>query len=292
MPRGGGWMKTKSALYPPGTAWEGEIDMDIKIVFSDIDGTILNKHHQPTPRTVETIQRLCQEGRPFVLVSARMPRGVYTVQRQLGITQPIVAYSGGLILDEKGDTLLSRGFCPAKALEIKGYVDHKGTCCSVYSGDQWYVDDQSDPWIQQEITITKVTPIEGNMKDLLDGTSVVHKLLLMGQPQRIETLEQELKQRFEGLRIYRSKSTYLEIMDESASKSEAVKELCRLKGIPIEQSVSFGDHFNDIDMLAATGMGFAMANAPRQVREMANHVAKSNEEDGVARAICGLMGWQ
>lgn len=266
--------------------------MDIKIVFSDIDGTILNKHHQPTPKTVETVQRLCQEGRPFVLVSARMPRGVYTVQRQLGITEPIVAYSGGLILDEKGETLLSRGFSPSKAMEIKEYVDHNGTCCSVYSGDQWYVDDISDPWVIQEIQITKVTPVEENRKGLLDDASIVHKLLLMDEPQRIEALEQQLKQRFEGLRIYRSKSTYLEIMDESASKSEAVKKLCRLKGIPIEQSVSFGDHFNDIDMLTATGMGFAMANAPSQVREAANHVARSNEEDGVARAICGLLGWQ
>lgn len=266
--------------------------MKIKIVFSDIDGTILNKRHQPSPKTVETIQRLCRQGRPFVLVSARMPRGIYTVQRQLGITQPIVAYSGGLILDEKGEPLLSLGFCPSKALLIKSYVDTQGACCSVYTGDQWLVDDQSDPWIRQEMHITQVTPEEGRMDDLLKGVQVVHKLLLMDEAPRIEALEQDLKRRFEGLRIYRSKATYLEVMDESASKSGAVKELCRIKGIPVEQSVSFGDHFNDMDMLAATGMGFAMANAPKQVREAASHVAKSNEEDGVARAICALMGWQ
>lgn len=226
-----------------------------------------------------------------MLVSARMPQGVYTVQHQLGIVQPIVAYSGGLILDEKGHTLLNLGICPSKALRIKAYLDSQGTCCSVYSGDRWLVDDMENPWVQEEMRITKVAPEQGRIEQLLQGAEAVHKLLIMDEPHRIEMLERELKQRFEGLRVYRSKATYLEVMDEAASKSRAVEELCRIKRIPVEQSVSFGDHFNDMDMLAATGMGFAMANAPRPVREAASHVARSNEEEGVARAICGLLGW-
>ena len=68
-----------------------------QVIFSDIDGTLLNSRHQVTSDTRLEILSLEQKGIPFVLVSARMPDGIMTIQNQIGNHAPIICYSGALI---------------------------------------------------------------------------------------------------------------------------------------------------------------------------------------------------
>ncbi|GAY75313.1 hydrolase [Sporolactobacillus inulinus] len=73
--------------------------MAIHLIFSDIDGTLINSHHELTERTIRAVQGCTSRGIPFVLVSARMPSGISPLQRQLGLSCPIICYSGALIVD-------------------------------------------------------------------------------------------------------------------------------------------------------------------------------------------------
>ena len=75
--------------------------MTYKCVFSDIDGTLLNSKHQISEKTKKKVQQLAIQNIPFVLVSARMPKGMHYFLDELQIKAPMVSYSGGLILDEK-----------------------------------------------------------------------------------------------------------------------------------------------------------------------------------------------
>lgn len=79
-----------------------------KIVFSDIDGTLLTSENKIGENTNKKIKELEYLGIPFVLVSARMPEGIYLVQKALNIKSPIVCYSGGLIIDEENKIIDSR----------------------------------------------------------------------------------------------------------------------------------------------------------------------------------------
>ena len=72
---------------------------EYKIIFSDIDGTLLNNENQVPEETIEELRRLDSQGVPFVLVSARMPKGMRPIREELGIHAPMVCYSGGLVLD-------------------------------------------------------------------------------------------------------------------------------------------------------------------------------------------------
>jgi hydroxymethylpyrimidine pyrophosphatase-like HAD family hydrolase len=107
----------------------------------------------------------------------------------------------------------------------------------------------------------------------------------MGEAEAISGLDNVLKEKFPGLSVYRSKDTYLEIMDSAVSKSSAVKYLCGDYGIPIEATVSFGDNFNDADMLLATGTSFAMGNAPEEVKRLAKNITMDNDHEGVAEGL-------
>ena len=75
----------------------------------------------------------------------------------------------------------------------------------------------------------------------LNGVKKVHKLLVIAEAGIVDRLEMSLKEKFSGLKIYKSKDTYLEIMDESVSKSSAIQFLCDKMKIGHHQTVSFGD---------------------------------------------------
>ena len=257
-----------------------------KIVFCDIDGTLLDSSHKITPGTINKILELDRAGVPFVLVSARMPSGILPIRKKLGIKAPIVCYSGGLILDGGQNLIGSIGIDGEKALAVKEHIGAVwSVCCSAYSYHDWIVDDMRDPWIVQERNISTSEPKQGQLAACLAGGQPVHKFLCMGQPDIIAGMNDILAEKYQELAVYRSKDTYLEIMDSAASKSNAVKMLCDKYGIPVECAVSFGDNFNDIDMLQVAGIGFAMGNAPEHVKEKADRVTLDNNHEGVLAGL-------
>lgn len=261
--------------------------MQYKMVFSDIDGTLLNSAHRISPATTEKIRELDRRGIPFVLVSARMPSGIFPLQKELDIKAPIVCYSGALILGEQGEALGSAGLGRAEALEIEAYIKNRRQqiCCSAFSHHDWIAEDIRNPWIAEEQRITGSVPREGRISDFCPEDGQIHKFLCMGEPSAIAELGSALEEKFPGLSVYRSNDTYLEIMDGDASKSGAVRSLCARYEIPIEATVSFGDNFNDVDMLLATGLGFAMGNAPMEVKRQAQRVTLDNDHEGLLAGL-------
>ncbi len=261
--------------------------MQYQMIFCDIDGTLLDSTNRISPGTRQKIQELYRIGIPFILVSARMPSGIFPLQRELGMKAPIVCYNGALILNERGDPVLTVGIDREKAILIDDFVKREwsSVCCSAYCYDDWISDDIHDKWIVQEQSITASVPKKGKISDLIPQTGQIHKLLCMGEAEAVADLNNALKEKFSGLSVFRSKDTYLEMMDGAVSKSGAVKYLCKTYHIPIEATVSFGDNFNDMDMLLATGTCFAMGNAPPEVKRQVPNVTADNDHEGVLAGL-------
>ena len=255
--------------------------MTYKCVFSDIDGTLLNSNHQISERTKNKIQELYQSDIPFVLVSARMPKGMSYFLDELKIKEPMVCYSGGLILDENKEVIYSKGFSVEMAKRLFEYIKYYYQVpVSFYIENRWMVD-EIDEGIKEESKITGLTP------EILDLTNVqkVHKLLIIADKNIIEQLEMSLKEKFTGLKIYKSKDTYLEIMDESVSKASAIQFLCDKMKISLHQVVSFGDNYNDVEMLELVGHGYLMSNAPELLKKHLPRHTTDRDHDGIAEAL-------
>jgi Cof subfamily protein (haloacid dehalogenase superfamily) len=108
----------------------------------------------------------------------------------------------------------------------------------------------------------------------------------MGKEEEIESLERSLKNDCsEELTIYRSKPTYLEIMHHTVTKTYAIRFLQEKFNLEQNQIIAVGDNFNDIDMLQYAGLGVAMGNAPEQVKQIADEITSSNDDNGVAKVI-------
>lgn len=263
----------------------------IKIVFTDVDGTLLDAEHRVIPEACASVQKLAQLGIPLVLVSARMPEGLTIIQREMGFTGPLVCYSGAYVLDEQGTELLSHPIDIDTACEIKQFLDCElpGLTCSEYGYHTWICDDDQDPRIQNEERITTLKAQNARLRDVF-GRTGIHKFLLMGEPDEIEAAEKRIAAAYPQLAVARSSAILCEVMSGKASKAEGVQVVCRHFGMDPSEAVAFGDGRNDIDMLAAVPESYAMANAPDEVKQVAAHVMRfSNAENGLVHTLEELL---
>lgn len=257
-----------------------------KAVFSDIDGTLLNTSHQVTDATKQKIQELEKEGIPFVLVSARMPKGMTGIRDEIGVHAPMVCYSGALVVDENGKAMSGVTLKKEETQELCMYIREKEPQISLnlYYEDAWMVEDRKEAWVKGEMDITKIEAEEIPFTKE-SFFRPVHKLLCMGNAEDIERLEKNLVEKFPEIRIYKSKDTYLEVMPMKASKSAAIRSLEEKFSVKREEIVAFGDGHNDIDMLRYAGLGVAMGNASEEVKAAGDIVTKINDEEGLLHIL-------
>lgn len=260
---------------------------DLRILFSDIDGTLINSRQHIPGRTREKILELDAKGIPFILVSARGPAGVEVIRRELGNRRPFICYSGGLILDADGRALYSKQMEVGLAVEIQGFLEREypEICCNTYGGDLWVVKDDRNPWVVREEKITRGKSVSGDIREAFAQAGGIHKFLLMGEPDPISQAELLLRKHYPELSVLKSNDFYLEVMDGSVHKAAGVRYLCDHYRIPVEEAAAFGDGENDVGMLQAVGCGFAMGNAPEDVKRQVNYVTGSNEEEGIWEVI-------
>lgn len=260
------------------------------IVFLDIDGTLLNSQHQIMPQTKQLLNRLEGRGVPIVLCSARSPGGVETVVKQAELHSPVVCYGGGLILDENRSILWDVGIESGLAIRFKRFVSERYSdlVCSAYLYNVWLVDDPDNPAIVREARISECTPVKGTLELAVQSVPHVHKLLCIGDPKRVLALQNDAAQQFPELVFVRSGATYLEVLPQGSSKRAAVEALQVHYGLGREETVACGDSFVDEDMIRYAGLGVAMGNAPAPVKEAADRVTASNDEEGIYIALKNL----
>ncbi len=263
--------------------------MQHRIVFSDIDGTLLNPERELSELTISEIRRI-KDSIPVILISSRMPSAMTHLQEELQITdQPLICYNGGLILvDQKPvhSTVIPTEIVEALAIFNKEQKIH----LSLYNNDDWFVP-AMDFWANREANNTKVTPIVRSAQEVIQDWKTqskgAHKIMCMGDETHIDNAYTFLEKNFsDKLHLYRSKPTYIEIAHRSISKLTAIEVLLNTHfDIPIYEAVAFGDNYNDIEMLNAVGTGVAVANAKAETKKVADVITLPGKEDGVATYI-------
>lgn len=267
----------------------------MKIAFSDIDGTLLNKDREVSTALKKEVRRITKNGVPFILISSRMPAAMTHIQDDLRISGlPLIAYNGGWVLVD-GQPIHSEEI----PMHIVRAVDglRSGTTLSVqlFHGHEWYVEGM-DFYALREENNTKVRPAVREMTETISDWSgrniSAHKVMVMGEPAELDGLVEQLEQRFDSeLHLYRSKDTYLEIASKQISKLTGIEMLLTnsYPHLTLPDCIAFGDNFNDVEMIEAVGIGVAVANAKPVVLAVADRVVATNKEDGVAEGLRSLI---
>lgn len=257
------------------------------ILFTDIDGTLLDSHGQVPPATRTSLAQLQEQGVPVVLCSARPPVGVRKVAALAGIQGPVVCYSGSLALDQDGAVLAQAGIPGQLALDFKAFArEHFPQVeTSAYHLNDWLVDDPSTAYVKAETAATGCVPILGK----ISPENWVHKLLCIGPPDHITRLRERAGAAFPALCFTQSASTYLEVLAQGVSKATGAKGILEHMGLPPQCAIAFGDYFADVPLLQYVGLGVAMGNAPEEVRQAADQVTGTNDEEGIHQILKRLQ---
>ena len=240
-------------------------------------------------RTLQTVRRVEQAGAVVTLATGRSYLSAVRTSSELGLTAPIVSFQGAQVAYGKtGEVLwhlplteemtrLALDVIPSDdRLDVVGYVS-----------DDVVVLRMTD-WVRAygERTGVSVRVVDPDVF----MTSPMTRLVVRGEDEVIESLEAELKRSLNG-RVYvtRSLPYYCEILHPDGGKHKALEWLCGYLGIRREETVAFGNGYNDVHMLKWAGMSVAVDGSVPQVLEVADVVAPSMEDDGVARVLDGLL---
>ena len=186
-----------------------------------------------------------------------MPEAIKPIVADFLPQIPIISYNGAFIQDEKWKALASSPMQKTEGLAICDLVEtsYPELAWNVYSADRWLSQSRQNQWILREEEVVGITSQEAN-EEVLEGLSEIHKLLIMGEPEQILDLEETLLARYPDLSIAKSYPYYLEIMAKGIQKGRAVEKLAQHYGIAMDDTIAFGDNFNDLDKLKAVGQGY------------------------------------
>lgn len=262
-----------------------------RLVVTDVDGTLLTSRHEVTSAAVDAVRRVRDSGVDVVLATSRPPLALLPILARLNLLEPAVFIGSqgaitGSFTAEGRLRVVERHPMPLDLarVAVAAAVD-AGLAVSWYSGEEWLVSHLDDE-VRRE---ARVVGFEPTVADL-DAQSIgPDKLLLIAPDESPATLPALVAAVPRGLHAQTSNPTYLEITRADVDKASALRELCRVQGIPAEAVVAIGDGMNDLGMLTFAGTAVATANARPEVIAAAHFVTSTNDEDGVARALDALF---
>lgn len=256
----------------------------IKMVATDIDGTILNWGEGFSSAVKNCIKRLTNNGVKVVLVTGRMHSSAVHVAKELGLNTPIVSYQGGLVKELGGKTLYQKNLDANYAREIIDWARQNNVHVNLYIDDKLYVENDNETikyYVDGKFIDYTVCSFE-NLE-----FNDVNKILAIDlkDAHMVSGWVEELQKRYPELYIVKSTPYFCEIGSGDAKKSNGVKFLCEMWGFRKDEVLTIGDQNNDIDLVQAGGIGVAMGNATQELKNCANYITDTVENDGFVKAI-------
>ncbi|TDF94048.1 Cof-type HAD-IIB family hydrolase [Paenibacillus piri] len=256
-----------------------------KMLAIDIDDTLINDAKEITPGTKQALAQAMAQGVTVTLATGRMYASAKQLASQLELNVPLITYQGSLVKNSQDDRILYERSVPAEAAHfIFDYCERNGLHLQTYLNDTLYVKEQNEK-IEGYAALSKIPyTIHPDFKSLADQPSI--KLLIIDEPAKLDEIAVELRKEIGHLvHITKSKPHFLEIIHPEGTKGDALRYLAGQYGYDMSEVISIGDSWNDHELLEAAGFGVAMANAVDSLKQIADYVTLSNNEDGVKHVV-------
>jgi Cof subfamily protein (haloacid dehalogenase superfamily) len=259
-----------------------------RLVATDLDGTLLHTDGTVTERTREVLTAVEDLGVVVVFVTGRPVRWMDDLWEHVGDLGLAVCSNGGIVYDVHARAVRTARTIPVEiGLEAARLVREAlpGTTFALERVDSFAKEDGFMPSIPPPPDL-----VCGPLEEIIDEQTV--KLLARHDEMDPEEFWADVEKRVGHLvtTTWSSVGALVEISASGVSKASTLEMVCRDHGVSPAEVVAFGDMPNDLPMLEWAGTSYAMANAHPTVRRLADHVAPSNEEDGVAAVLADLFG--
>ena len=284
----------------------------IKLIASDMDGTLLNHNHKIPKENVKLINFAKNQGIEFVVATGRAYYEALPALNEENINCDVISFNGGIVYDKNGNIISITPMLPKdlyytieilKSFDISYQLYTKNTIYtkSIETDINAYIDlirsNGYDPDVehlraeaQQKLDVGYITEVENIELYLNEKENPPIKIIAISND--ISKLENAAKLLSENtsISVTSSGANNIEIMHKNATKGEALKEIAKIYGINLENAVAIGDNLNDQAMLDIVGYSVAMKNGNTMLKEQAKYVTeKTNSEGGVADTIFKLI---
>lgn len=257
----------------------------IRLVVSDVDGTLVTKDKRLTPEVLAAAVRLRAAGVPLALVSSRPPRGLSSVVAALGVDVPCAGFNGGVVFHPGGEVVAKRPLSSGMTRLAVDTLTRHGADVWLFTENEWLARDPTGAYVAHETRTVGFGPrFVNGFEAVLDGAYKV--VGASPEPELLVAAEAELRGLFAGKAIASlSQPYYLDANDAAAHKGIAVADIARALGVDLGAVATIGDGDNDVPMFEVAGLSIAMGNASADTRARAHFETASNEDSGFAAAI-------
>ncbi|ABF41814.1 Cof protein [Candidatus Koribacter versatilis Ellin345] len=260
-------------------------DAPIKLLVSDVDGTLLDPKKQLTEPVRQAVLRVKQAGLKFTIVSARPPLGTTFLIDALDITEPIACFNGALTCTPQYEILHQILLAADVATQVAQTILEHGLDLWMFRGAEWWVSKLNGPHTEGHIKLMRHEP--RYLGEDVTLCARANKLVgVSDDHEAVKRCEKDVIAKCgDRVSATRSSDYYLDVTDHDANKGNAVVQLAKLMDIPLENVATIGDMPTDMFMFAKSGMSIAMGNASDEVKAAATFTTTSNAEGGYVKAM-------
>ncbi len=265
-----------------------EIKPEIKMVVTDLDGTLLDGNGKITPDSIEVIKLIKSSDLHFGIASGRSIKVIERMAEEYKISEYIdfIIGTNGVELSEEG--ILE--YAEYNYLEREIILEIYNRFCEY---DATFIVHDKDVIItNKENKYTEMEKYMNNYRqevraDFKDAIIKNHpRLMIVGEPDKLREIELEMEKEDENkYHFFKSYIYFLEVVTKNISKGSMLLKYCAHKGIDPLKVMALGDNNNDLEMIKNTGYGIAMGNATEDLKKSARHITGTNNEGGFAQAV-------
>ncbi|MBC2582087.1 HAD family hydrolase [Clostridium sp. DJ247] len=261
--------------------------MSIKMIVSDLDGTLFNsykEHYEVSSKLIEEIHEFEKKGKIFTIATGRPKETSLDVIKKLGINAPYIVYNGAEIIDKSGNKIYSDTFSLKKWVPFLEKLQRIGASVIFsYDGQVFCLRHTAEISAYEKKELIKCQVVD---TILLNSELAVNKILIIGDVEKYKEYWNELDKILKSeFRYVISEDDYMEILTKGVSKGSALKKLKKYLGIKDEEVVTIGNHMNDKELIEEAHIGVAVANAVEGLKSIADFVTVGEYEEGVIEVV-------
>ena len=269
----------------------------IKLIALDLDGTTLTRNGL-TRRTKETLEEVIARGLDVVIATGRpysaLPEQVKAIK---GLEYVIISNGAHIVRPLTGEFLYSNYADRDAILRVRDMLMEKAFPVEVFTEGRAYVDRElyedvkkhGSSYLSAKYILRTREPVDRIYDFWLKHADSIENVNIQFEFQKDKAEMKAALENAEGITLTSSTYHNLEVGGETTSKASALWQLCRMKGLTMENVMAFGDSPNDGTMIREAGIGVAMENATADILEDADITAPSNDDEGVAYTLRMLL---
>lgn len=259
---------------------------DIKLLLSDVDGTLVTKDKVLTPAALAAARALQDAGVALAITSSRPALGMRMLVEPLDMRLPLGGFNGGVLTNPDLSVIETHPIDPAAARTVVDLLLKRGLDVWVYTEMEWFVRDPDAPHVGREAWILKFDAV---VVSAFTDAHLARAIKIVGVSDDFPLVDKTGTEAQELLgdaaSATRSADYFIDVTNPFATKGQVVHTLAKRLNILPAQIATIGDMPNDVLMFRQSGFSVAMGNASDAVKAQASAVTDSNEDDGFAKAV-------